>query len=59
MSDHVASDASDISESGVVKNVVVDGAISVVVVIQADISCIYADSKAFPVFRPPYWISGM
>ncbi len=46
------------SELGVVANVVVAGEILFVVVIQAEIACIYADFKAFPVFRPPYWISG-
>ncbi len=39
---------------GVVKNVGVAVEISFVVVKQA---CIYADFKAFPVFRPPFWIS--
>ncbi len=45
------------SELGVVKNVGVAVEISFVVVKQAEITCIYADFKAFPVFRPPYWIS--
>ncbi len=50
---------SAISKSGVVENVGVSGAISFVVVIEAEISCINADFEAFPVLRPPYWISGM
>ncbi len=50
---------SPISKPGVVENVGVAGAISFVVALQAKISCTYADFKAFPVFRPPYWISGM
>jgi hypothetical protein len=29
-----------------------------VAVIQADITCIYADFKAFSVFRQPHWIPG-
>ena len=56
MSGHVGS---VMSELGVVENVAVAVEISLVVVIQAEIACIYADFKAFPVFRPPYWISGM
>ncbi len=46
------------SELGVVENVGVAVEISFVVVIQPEIACIYADFKALPVFRPPYWISG-
>ncbi len=46
------------SELGIVKNVGAAVEISFVVVIQADIACIYADFKALTVFRPPYWISG-
>jgi hypothetical protein len=42
------------SELGVVEKVGVAVEISLVVVIQADIAWIYADFKAFPVFRPPY-----
>ena len=48
---------SSISESGIAENVGVAVAISFVVVLQAKISCIYADFKAFPVFRPPSRIS--
>ena len=55
MSGHVGS---VMSELGIVENVGVAVEISFVGVIQAAISCIYADFKAFPVFRPPYWISG-
>ncbi len=44
MSDHIVS---AISESGVVENVGVAGVISFVVVLQAKISCIYADFKHF------------
>ena len=55
MSDHVGS---VMSELGVVENVVVAVEISLVVVIQAEISCICADFKAFPIFRPPYLIYG-
>ena len=51
MSGHVGS---VMSELGVVENVGVAVEISFVVVIQAEIACIYADFKAFPVFRPPY-----
>ncbi len=47
------------SKSGMVENVGIAGEISFAVVIQAVISCIYADFKAFPVFRPLYWISDM
>ena len=50
---------SAISKSGVVKNMVVVTEVSFVVVINVHVSCIYADFKVFPVFRPPYWISGM
>jgi hypothetical protein len=32
---------------------------SFVLVIHPQVSCIYADLKVFPVFRPPYWIFGM
>ena len=55
MSGHVDS---VMSELGVVENVGVAVEISLVVVIQAEIACIYADYKTFPVFRPPYWIWG-
>ena len=44
-------------ELGAVKNVGVAVEISFVVLKQAEIACIYAVFKAFPVFRPPYWIS--
>jgi len=54
MSDHVGS---VMPESGVVENMWVTVEISFVVVTQAEITCIYADFKTFPVFRPPYWIS--
>ena len=40
---------SPISESGVVENVGVAGASSFAVVLEAEISCIYADLKAFSV----------
>ncbi len=50
---------SAISKSGVVENVGVAVEISFVVVIHAQESCIYADIKVFPVFRSPYYISGM
>ncbi len=33
--------------------------VSFVVSMHAQVSCIYADFEVFPVFRPPYWISGM
>ncbi len=47
------------SESGVVENVEVAGVISFVAVfLETEIACIHTDCKAFPVFRPPYWISG-
>ena len=49
---------SPIPEAGVVGNVGVAGAISFAAVLQTEISCMYANCKAFPVFRPPYWISG-
>ncbi len=51
MSDHVGS---VMTELGVVENVGVAVEISFVVVTQAEIICIYADFKAFPVFRSPY-----
>jgi hypothetical protein len=51
MSGHVGSVT---SELGVVENVGAAVEISLVVVIQSEIACIYADFKAFPVFRPPY-----
>mgnify|MGYP003461073419 FL=1 len=56
MSDNVGS---AISKSGMVENMGVATEVSFVVVIHAQVSCIYADFKVFPVFRPPYWISGM
>ncbi len=56
MSDNVRS---AISKSGVVENVGIAVDVSVAVVIHAQESCICADFKVFPVFRPPYWISGM
>ena len=46
------------SELGVVENMRIAVEISFVAVIKADTACIYADFKAFPVFTPPYWISG-
>ena len=55
MSGHVGS---VMSELGVVENMGVAVDISFVVVIQAEMACIYTDFQAFPVFRPPYWISG-
>jgi hypothetical protein len=55
MSGHVGCVMSDL---GLVQNVEVAIEISFVVVMQAEITCIYAHFKAFPVFRPPYWISG-
>ena len=48
-----------ISKSGVVENVEVAVDIPFVVVIHAQVYCVYADFKVFPVFRPPYWISGV
>jgi len=48
MSGHVGSVMSGL---GVVENVAVAVEISLVVVIQAEIACIYADFKAFPFFR--------
>ena len=48
-----------ISKSGMVENVGVAVEISVVAVIHAHLSCIYADLNVFPFLRPPYWISGM
>ncbi len=50
---------SAISKSGIVENVWVAVKISFVVVIHAQVSCIYADFKVFPVFRPPFRISVM
>ena len=43
-----------ISKSGMVENVGVAIEISFIVVIHAQESCIYADFKVFPVFRPPH-----
>ena len=42
-----------VSESGVCENAGVAVEISFVVAIHAEITCIYVDFKAFPVFRPP------
>ncbi len=56
MSDNVGS---AIPKSSMVENMGVDTDESFVVVIHTHVSCIYADFKVFPVFRPPYWISGM
>ncbi len=56
MSDNVRS---ALSKSGVVRNMVETVEISFVVVTHEQVSCIYANFKVFPVFRPPYWISGM
>ena len=56
MSDNVRS---PISKSGVVGNVGVAVEIVFIVGIHAQESCIDAEFKVFPVFRPPYWISGM
>ncbi len=50
---------SAISKSGRVENVGVAIEISFVVAKHAQVSCIYTDLKVFPVFQPPYWISGM
>ena len=50
---------SAISKSGMVENMGAAVEISFIVVIHAQESCICADFKAFPVFRAPYWISGM
>ncbi len=46
------------SESAVGENVGVAVEISFALVIHGDIIYIYVDFKAFPVFWPPYWISG-
>ncbi len=56
MSDYVRS---AISKSGVVENMGVAVEISFLVAIHEQISCIYAEFQVFPVFGPPYWISGM
>ncbi len=50
---------SAISKSGMVANVGAAIEVSFVVAVHAHVSCIYADFKEFPVFRPSYWISGM
>ncbi len=47
------------SMSGVVENVGVAVEISFIVERHVQSSCICADFKVFPVFRPPYWIPGM
>ena len=44
---------------GMVENVGVAVEISLIVVMHAQESCNCADFKVFPIFRPPYWISGM
>ncbi len=49
---------SELSKSGMVENMGVAVEMSFVVAIHEHVSCIYADFKEFPVFRPPYWISG-
>ena len=46
---------SAITKSGMVENVGVAIDVLFVVAIHAQVSCICADFKVFPVFRPPYW----
>jgi hypothetical protein len=49
----------EISDSGIVEKVRIATEVSFVVVARVQAYCIYADFKVFPVFRQPYWISGM
>ncbi len=48
-----------IFKSGMVENVGLAIEVSFVVAIHAQVSCIYTNFKVFPVFQPPYRISGM
>ena len=56
ISDHVGSHVCVTAMSAVKRGGYVE--VSFVFVIQADITCIYADFNALTVFRPPYWICG-
>ena len=57
MSDNVGA---GMLESGKVENVGVAVEINLICSCNTtEVTCIYADRKASPVFRPPYWIPGM